>query len=101
LLPLHPLIAANRTFCPRYAPFHSQGILPAYSQALASNFDPQNMLNAICLPIASQMFLIITVNLAWYALYELEAMMQMAQPKVLLHPPAWKPYGLKANISFL
>ena len=27
--------------------------------------------------------------------------MQMAQPKVLLHPPACKPYGLEADISLL
>ena len=39
-----------------------------------SSFDPRNRLNAICLHIASQMFFIITVNLARYALTELSAL---------------------------
>ena len=36
-----------------------------------------------------------------YRLYELEAMIQMTQSKVLLDPPACKPYGLEANVSLL
>ena len=36
-----------------------------------NSLDPRNKLNAICLHIASQMFFIITVNLARYALSEL------------------------------
>jgi hypothetical protein len=72
-------------FLSRYALFLPLGILLHYRHALANNLEPLNILNAtpekyathftgqVCLHIVSQMFFRIVVNLALYALSELEA----------------------------